>query len=259
MYPSQTQTDRIDAAFKMLGLRGVTIFAASGDGGSHFSFEPFSPVTAIARALNKVACQYNLPTYPASSPYVVGVGGSTWQAPASAAAPQGWSGSGGGFSWGYAQPAFQRDAVEQYLRTTAGLPPTASFNASGRAFPDLCSVSINVPMCIEGHCQNAGGTSASTPEVAGVFSLITHLRLRANLPPLGFVTPRIYQTAANFPGEAFHDITQGNTRTSCATGFPATPGWDPQTGVGRIIWAGLRTHFANDKKYSVVLSQIHKL
>ena len=41
----------------------------------------------------------------------------------------------------------------------------------------------------------------SCPSFAGILSLITDMRLNAGLPPLGFVAPRIYQVAAEHPGE----------------------------------------------------------
>jgi subtilase family serine protease len=42
MFQSQQQEYSIDIEFMKLGLRGVTITAASGDGGSHFAFGPFN-------------------------------------------------------------------------------------------------------------------------------------------------------------------------------------------------------------------------
>ena len=39
---------------QMLGLRGISVFGSSGDGGSHWSFQEFSPATAMGRALNQV-------------------------------------------------------------------------------------------------------------------------------------------------------------------------------------------------------------
>ena len=83
--------------------------------------------------------------------------------------------------------------------------------------------------------------------MAGIFSLLVDARLSAGLGPLGFVAPRIYQVASTYPGEAFEDITEGNTKTNCATGFPAAKGWDPTTGWGRPVWPGLLKHFGDDE------------
>merc|ERR1719486_424139 len=119
------------------------------------------------------------------------------------------------------------------------MPPTSSFNAHGRAYPDISSVAVD-------------GTSQSSPMTAGIFSMLIDKRLNAGLPPLGFVAPRIWMVAEQSPGEAFEDVTEGNSKTSCDNGFPATTGWDANTGWGRPIWAGMVKHFASDSQLLVV-------
>jgi tripeptidyl-peptidase-1 len=234
MFLSQVQTDRINSAFKVLGARGVSVFGSSGDGGSHFSFGPFSD-GAIADTLNEISCEYNMPVYPTASPYVISVGGTMWSGDSTK--PVTWSyssyGSGGGFSWQFAAPQHQLAGVEEYLNQTQNLPPTTSFNKAGRGSPDISAVGVQ-------------GTSQSCPIIAGIFSLITDHRLSQGLPPLGFLGPRIWQVATQYPGEAFEDVVDGNSKTSCATGFPATKGWDPNTGWGRPVWDGMLKHFGSD-------------
>merc|ERR1712032_1659591 len=128
--------------------------------------------------------------------------------------PIAWSRSGGGFSWQFPSPAHQREAVS--------------------AYPDVAGISED-------------GTSQSSPLVAGVFSMVTDARLNAGLPPLGYLGPRLYQTMRKFPGEAFQDISRGNSKTSCPSGFGAAKdAWDPVTGWGRPQWSGLLKHFATD-------------
>ena len=234
MFLSADQVDRINAGLMSLGLRGVSIFGSSGDGGSHWSFEPFSGVGKAPRALNKVGCEFNFPIFPSPSPYVISVGGTEWKR-GLPDEPVMWPGSGGGFSWAFERPAHQEAAVSKYLQITAGLPPSTSYNASNRAYPDISAVAID-------------GTSQSSPTFAGIFTQIIDARLNKGLPPLGPLGPRIYQVAAAHPGEAFEDVTEGNSRTSCSNGFPATKGWDPTTGWGRPIWPGLLKHFGDDTK-----------
>ena len=41
LYASYDQQERINTAFKVMGLRGTTVLGASGDGGSHWSFGSF--------------------------------------------------------------------------------------------------------------------------------------------------------------------------------------------------------------------------
>ncbi|KAK5170613.1 uncharacterized protein LTR77_005202 [Saxophila tyrrhenica] len=78
-----------------------------------------------------------------------------------------------------------------------------------------------------------GGTSASTPIVAAMFNRIVEERLRASKGPLGFINLVLYQ----HPG-VLKNIAIGNNAVCCdgkcnaTTGFRATPGWDPVTGLG---------------------------
>ena len=63
MFDSETLEQRIDAEFQKLGLRGVTITAAAGDGASHFAFGPFSG--GIGDDLDTIICsEMNMPVYP---------------------------------------------------------------------------------------------------------------------------------------------------------------------------------------------------
>ena len=50
MFESADVERRIDVELQKLGLRGVTVTAAAGDGGSHFAFGPFSQVRPPARS-----------------------------------------------------------------------------------------------------------------------------------------------------------------------------------------------------------------
>eukprot|EP00930_Biecheleria_cincta_P007647 TRINITY_DN10888_c0_g4_i1.p1 TRINITY_DN10888_c0_g4~~TRINITY_DN10888_c0_g4_i1.p1 ORF type:complete len:576 (-),score=113.37 TRINITY_DN10888_c0_g4_i1:73-1800(-) len=235
MFMSTEQVQRIDTALQVLGARGVSVFGSSGDGGSHFSFGRFQG-GAMADVLNKISCKFQMPVYPTTSAYIVSVGGTMWK-DGDSSKPITWSGSGGGsgggFSWQMDRPTHQDKAVEAYLATTSGLPPNSSFNAKGRAFPDISSVAVM-------------GTSQSSPMTAGIFSLLIDQRLNAGLPPLGFVAPTIWKVAQEHPGEAFESVPEGNSKTSCDNGFPSAAGWDPNTGWGRPVWAGLVKHFVAD-------------
>ena len=79
MMDGMAQQARISVEMMKLGTRGTTVVAAAGDGGSHYSFIQFDPNSPIGNVLNKISCQYNWPTFPASSPYVLGVGGTQWR------------------------------------------------------------------------------------------------------------------------------------------------------------------------------------
>jgi tripeptidyl-peptidase-1 len=238
MFLSEPQVRRINTAFQVLGVRGVSVFAASGDGGSHFSFQKFPPF-GIGSTLNQIACQYQMPVAPTDSPYVTAVGGEMWDG--SSAKPVMWStgglGSGGGFGWQFSQPEYQKEAISLYMNSSSStdLPPASSYNQNGRGYPDMSAVGVQ-------------GTSQSCPIAAGIWSLLIDHRLNAGLPPLGFVAPRLWKIAQKHPGEAFFDITSGNSKTSCSNGFPAAKGWDPTTGWGRPIWDGMVKHFGSDSR-----------
>ena len=145
-------------------------------------------------------------------------------------------GSGGGFSWEFPMPSYQKDIVQKYLTTeSSSLPPSSSFNASGRAYPDISAIGVD-------------GTSQSCPIMAGIFSMVIDARLNKGLGRLGFIGPRIWHVASSYPGEAFEDISEGNSGLSCDNGFASSKNsWDPNTGFGRPIWNGLLKHFASDE------------
>eukprot|EP00931_Biecheleriopsis_adriatica_P048399 TRINITY_DN27959_c0_g1_i1.p1 TRINITY_DN27959_c0_g1~~TRINITY_DN27959_c0_g1_i1.p1 ORF type:complete len:572 (+),score=136.40 TRINITY_DN27959_c0_g1_i1:36-1751(+) len=238
MFLSQEQVKRIDTALQILGARGVTVFGSSGDGGSHFSFGRFSG-GAMADVLNEISCDFQMPVYPTTSAFIVSVGGTMWK-DGDSSEPITWSGFGGGsgsgFSWQMDRPQHQEKPVSVYLAKTPGLPPNTSFNAHGRAYPDISSVAVM-------------GTSQSSPMTAGIFSMIMDKRLNAGLPPLGFVAPLIWKVAQEHPGEAFEDVPEGNSKTSCDNGFPSVQGgWDPNTGWGRPVWSGMVKYFASDMR-----------
>jgi tripeptidyl-peptidase I len=108
----------------------------------------------------------------------------------------------------------------------------------------------NIPMVIQGMMIQTGGTSASAPEAAGIFAMLNDHRLNAGLPPLGFVLPRMYSSAAAHPGELFYDMSAGNSNCGsdgfcCSTGFPAAVGFDATTGLGSPLWPGLLAHLGS--------------
>lgn len=71
--------DRINQEFMKVGLMGVTILAASGDGGNHFAFGKYDGSdSTLSDALNEISCAYSFPVFPTDSPYVLSVGGSSW-------------------------------------------------------------------------------------------------------------------------------------------------------------------------------------
>jgi len=61
------------------------------------------------------------------------------------------------------------------------------------------------------------------------------------------MNPALYQIQAQTPG-AFIDITTGHNANGCCTGFTATKGWDPITGLGAPNFPTLKQAFLSMQK-----------
>lgn len=137
--------------------------------------------------------------------------------------------SGGGFSNVFELPSYQAEAVTGYL--TNYTPPYNSsvYNNSGnaRAYPDLSALSWKLATLWLGDIYGIGGTSASTPLVAGIITLLNEERIAAGKGPIGFLNPTLYAHP-----EMFNDITVGGNPGCGTDGFKTAPGWDPVTGMG---------------------------
>ena len=204
--------NRINVEFQKAGVRGLTFLFASGDNGAGCKKQKFRPM------------------YPSSSPYVTTVGGTAFDNPFAVSGEYAYGISGGGFSTVFDRPSYQTDVVEKYLKSDPHIPPATYFNQNGRGFPDisaLCNhfwiVNNRVPV------PGVMGTSASTPTVAGIISLVNDARFHKGKSSLGFLNPFLYQNAA-----AMYDVTTGHNEGCLEgdTGFYATTGWDPVTGSG---------------------------
>ena len=197
----------LDPVLEFAAAEGISVFAASGDCGSADG--------TGGQATN----------YPASDPFVTGVGGTVLSATTNGAylSETGWSGnasgstapgcvnqggSGGGFA-PFPRPWWQ-----------TGLPSLPA----RRGVPDV-SLDAGAPVSIVlgGGSTGVIGTSVATPIWAGIAALADQ---RAG-HPLGFLDPGLYRAAAGPNASVdFHDIVSGNN------GYAAGPGWDPVTGIG---------------------------
>ncbi|KAJ1121099.1 hypothetical protein NDU88_009227 [Pleurodeles waltl] len=217
--------ERINVEFMKAGARGLTVLFASGDSGAGCWHEEKG--TNVFR-----------PSFPASSPYVTTVGGTSFKNPFLLTYEVTDYISGGGFSNIFPMPDYQVSAVKNYLKNIPKPPPQSYYNASGRAYPDIAALSDNywivsnrIPI------PWVSGTSASCPVFGGVLALINDHRLQKGLAPLGFLNPAIYKLQANGSSSALFDVTEG-CHLSClddkveGQGFCASPSWDPVTGWG---------------------------
>lgn len=225
---------RINTEFMKAGVRGISLLFASGDSG------------AGCRHMGKENAFR--PSFPASSPYVTTVGGTSFKNPYKVTEEVTDYISGGGFSNVFKMPDYQASAVNTYLKTVASsLPPQSYYSPSGRAYPDISALSDNywvvtnrVPI------PWVSGTSASTPVVGGMVSLFNDQRLLKGLSVLGFLNPLLYK----LQGAGLFDVTQG-CHLSCldeqvqGKGFCAAPSWDPVTGWGTPNYSELLTILLN--------------
>ncbi len=167
---------------------GVTFFAASGDNGAGV-------------------------IWPAASPNVVAVGGTTLQLDASGTAitETGWSGSGGGISAYYTKPVFQ-NAISTAAKRSV---PDVSYNADpNTGFPVYITNYNGSTGWI-----TVGGTSAGAPQWAAAQALVNAARSTS----LSNTNSALYSTAyANF-----FDILSGTNG-----GFFCNAGYDLVTGLG---------------------------
>jgi subtilase family serine protease len=214
----------------------VTVLAAAGDNGTS------NPDTAGAF--------YSFPTvnFPASSPYVTSVGGTTLYTDTSGNYQSetvwnnaGCCAGGGGISELFKAPDYQREGLRRgVINQLGGMRgvPDVSYNAD-------CNNAILVYLSFFGP-DAAGwyticGTSEGSPQWAGIVADLNQYAGR----PLGFLNPALY--AAGGLGAFYHfgrDVTVGNNALldvpgAVAPGYSAAPGWDPASGWGSPNFARL--------------------
>ncbi|CAF0815994.1 unnamed protein product [Adineta steineri] len=262
VYLNKRYIIRSNIEFMKLGLRGITVLAASGDDGVN---------SYLSDCTNTIFT----PNYPPSSPFVTSVGGTSLvnikynalqdQPPACTDIDPVLmcvsSGdeiavsiddnlfanytSGGGFSNISSQPSYQKDAVNHYFRNEQRYvnkipeyyPPSSMYNRYGRAYPDVAAFGVNSLIVLNDTFGLVYGTSISAPLWAAIVSILNSHSIKITGKTLGFLNPLLYKMAKECP-ECLNDITVGNnkcTRTACTDqckGFQAACGWDPVTGLG---------------------------
>jgi len=214
---------RVNAEFQKAGLRGISIMFSSGDGG-------------VAGGQSS-PCQQGkfIPTFPAGSPWVTAVGGTTGR---SLGALKTASFSSGGFSDRWARPSWQDAAIKGYFASSpSGLPGKSHYNQTGAGIPDVAAQGENFQVFDGGFAQPVAGTSCSSPTFTGIVSLLNEARLVAGKSTLGYLNQVIYKQWG--PQGLFNDVTKGDNPGCGTRGFPATKGWDPVTGFGSPDYAKL--------------------
>jgi regulation of enolase protein 1 (concanavalin A-like superfamily) len=219
-------------AAKSTTFDGAPVAAVSMSGGefsgqtsydSTFTSNPGQPVTFFASSGDNGGAIL----YPAAAPNVVGVGGTTLQV-SSAGVYEGesaWNDSSGSLSTQESQPAYQKGVVTQ-SSTQRGAPDVAldADPSTGAAVYDSYDGAGT-----SGNWFQVGGTSLSSPMMAGIVALADQGRAANGLPNLNGATgtlPAIYA----MPQSDFNDITTGGNSLSSAIA-----GYDLVTGRGTPI------------------------
>ncbi|MCW2543701.1 MAG: peptidase, partial [Frankiales bacterium] len=192
------EVDADDQVFQQANAQGQSMFVSSGDEGSSCSI------------LINTGTPAGIPSveYPASSPWVVAVGGTSLTG--NNAMPYkeiAWLGGGGGYS------VVEAPAPWQAKSTT--------FNPLiGRGVPDVsldADSNSGYNVVVDGVDTPVGGTSASAPAWNGIWARA----LQAH-PTAGTAAPALYRARA-----AMVDIKLGSNGL-----FAATSGYDLTTGLG---------------------------
>ena len=202
---TQQALDAFDQAFQDAAAMGVTVCCASGDSGS-------------SDGLNDGGSHVD---FPASSPYVLGCGGTSLQAKGGQIQAESvWNdGPGGGASGGGVSSYFP---VPTWQAKIALPPPLAG--RGGRGVPDVAGDAdpqTGYQVLVDGQQGVIGGTSAVAPLWAGLIARTNQALGKS----VGYLNPLLYQQLAG--GPSLHDILNGNNGA-----YSAAPGWDPCTGLG---------------------------
>ncbi len=180
------------------GHQGVTFLAATGDDGTPAG-------------------------YPAFSPDVVAVGGTSLDINSSGSylGESAWSDGGGGISADESQPSYQVGKVNGTSSTHRTVP-----DVSMDADPNT---GVYVLDSFDGGYLQVGGTSLATPMWGGLIAIANQGRSLLDESSLNGLTqtlPALY----DLPSTDFHDITSGSNGT-----YSATPGYDLVTGLGTPV------------------------
>ncbi|KAJ4390838.1 hypothetical protein N0V93_004437 [Gnomoniopsis smithogilvyi] len=224
-----------------LGLQGTTVVMSSGDYGVGSYPGDFGYESGCAGPDATVF----YPDADATCPYVLAVGstqfdhvsnGSTTFTESATAR----FASGGGFSNYFDAPEWQTSAIANYFDevtlnftgyenagTNFSDVGDGVYHIGGRGYPDVSAIGDYFVTYTEGGWYRVGGTSLSSPVWGAVLTLVNEYRLAANKTTIGFVHEILYAHP-----EVFNDVTSGSNPNCGSTGFLASEGWDPVSGLG---------------------------
>ena len=218
-----------DTLFEQAAAEGISVFAASGDDGGQ-------------GGVLSNTCQGTVDTmYPASSPWVTGVGGTapSLNSLGGLASEVAWPHSGGGFSSAYSTPTWQQSG--------SAYQEIQQFGPGRRGVPDVAGPAADDLLYFNGATQQGEGTSFASPMWAGMVAEMDAVAGHR----LGFLNPRLYTLGtaqgSGFRPAPYREINQG---ANCVYPAGPGPGWDPVTGWGvpsnaLTLFADLTDRFAS--------------
>ncbi len=275
----QGAANYVDGYFSQAAMEGISVFVSSGDGGvagcasldsAPTSGEAFS--TNLLCASSHATCvggtefadsvnpglywnSSNGANYASALGYIPE---GAWNDPVNAKGNTQMAATGGGASIFMPVPSWQK-----------GL---ASASTVGRHTPDV-SFAASAQEGYFTYFLLSGGTSASTPSMAGVAALLNQKTGSAQ----SNLNPHLYALATNASNGVFHDVTVAssgvsncivaipslcnnstpgpNDLTGGLPGYAVGPGYDLATGLGSINVANLLTQWSNPGAASVNLNQ----
>jgi kumamolisin len=213
---------QIDQTLQDAAMLGMTVCVAAGDDGSS---------DAITDGHAHV-------DFPSSSPHALAVGGTTipskgttqpdivWKEGDGLRADNGGS-TGGGVSVEFPRPDWQSAITIQSVNPgsiVGRVVPDISANADWNASPYL--------LVVDGQSGPNGGTSAASPLVASLLTLINASRPAGKR--VGYITPVLYQANDNgtVGSAGCTDVQSGDNTTAQAGGYTASAGYDAVSGWG---------------------------
>ncbi len=243
-----------ESALQMAAASGISFLAASGDDGSADCV-----ASSSSSALPEPQLAVN---YPASSPWVTGVGGTNLTLTAQNAIESqtvwndgnaleqnggGIGAGGGGLSTLFKRPSYQAGVVAANHRA---VPDIALLADVSPGYDVYCSA---VPDCVNpsqpSSWQTVGGTSAATPLAAGGFALIDELLRLRQQQDLGLANPLLYKIGQDsaLAAQVLQPVTTGTNDVGAfiqQDGSPlgccdAGPGYNEAAGWGGINFYGL--------------------
>lgn len=272
-----------ERVLKRLALAGIAVFNSTGDQGASgcrqtVTFPDGSGSFGSASHLVNAM-------YPATSPWITAVGATNLALSKDNQILEEivWNDNSVGLYFDYVQygvnpEPYWLDGIAASVGGRSALfkaptwqkPFADEFKLNARMVPDLSAFGDAVPgyvFPVNGVWSVVGGTSLSTPLVAGGFTLLKQALWETRKKKLGLINPLIYRMAANPDTQgAFHDVTLGNNDTGDQILFvsqdfspsnsvfrypafglyAAKPGYDMASGLGSIRFADFLENLLRD-------------